>query len=118
MNLTPQAIVQTLSTIGKDIDDLTAKLIKAEQRHTELRREHRRAYAVAFLANKANLAGDKYTVNEREHLAFLATEDTGKAADVAEYEVQALKDELRAKRDRMEIGRSLSAVMRLEWGVS
>jgi hypothetical protein len=118
MNLTPQAIVQTLSTIGKEIDELTVRLVEAEQHHMEARREHRRAYAVAFLANKTNGEGKPYTVNEREHMAFLATEDTGGEADRAEYAVTALKDELRAKRDRMEIGRSLSAVMRLEWAGS
>ena len=118
MKLTPATVVQTLSTIGKEIDELTAKLVEAEYEHVTARREHRQAYALAFLSNKANNDGKPYTVNEREHLAYLATTETSEKFDLAEYKVTALKDELRAKRDRMEIGRSLSAVMRVEWASS
>jgi hypothetical protein len=117
-NLTPATVTQTLSTIGKEIDELTARLVEAEAGFLEARRKHRKAYALAFLNFKMGEDAKPYTIAEREHLSYLATEDTLLAFETAEYKVTVCKDELRAKRDRMEIGRSLSAVMRTEWSAS
>jgi hypothetical protein len=117
-NLSPAAIAQTLAGIGKDIDDLTARLVTAEGRALELRREHRRAHALAVLKHKVNPEGKAYSVAERDSLAFLDTIETLTVWEQAQYEADSTRDELRAKRDRLEIGRSLSALVRMEFGAS
>ena len=117
-NLTPAAIAQTLAGIGKDIDDLTARLVNAEGSALALRREHRRAYALAVVNNKCGPDGKPYTVAERDAVALLATQETLEAYELAQYAADSARDELRAKRDRLEIGRSLSALVRMEFGAS
>jgi rRNA processing protein Krr1/Pno1 len=117
-NLTPAAIASTLASIGKDIDDLTARLVEAEGNALALRREHRRAYALAILKHKVGPDGKAYSVAERDALALLDTQETLEAFEVAQYAADSARDELRAKRDRLEIGRSLSALVRMEFSAS
>jgi hypothetical protein len=117
-NLTPAAISNTLATIGKDIDDLTAKLVQFEGDALTARREHRRAYALAILKHKISPDGKPYSVAERDALALLDTQDTLTAWEIAQDAADSTRVELRAKRDRLEIGRSLSALVRMEYSAS
>lgn len=114
--LTPASVMNTLASIGKEIDTETEKLKAADWAEREARRNFRRANALAILANKIDsMTGKPYPVIEREALAFLATEEEMTAHDIAEYNLQAIKDELKALRDRLEIGRSMSPIMRMEY---
>jgi hypothetical protein len=113
--LTPASVMSTLAKIGREIDDTTEKLKLADWEEREARRTYRRAYAVSILANKIDESGKPYTVNEREAIAYLATEEEQHLLDVAEYNLQSTKDELKALRDRLEIGRSMSPIMRMEF---
>lgn len=117
-DLTPASVLATLAGIGRDIDKLTEDLKKAEWKEREAKRVYRRAEAVALLSNKCDANGKPYTVQEKEALALLATEEESGAWALADYELQSIKDELKALRDRLEIGRSLSPIMRLEYGIS
>jgi hypothetical protein len=114
--LTPASVMNTLAVIGKEIDTETEKLKAADWAEREARRNFRRANALAILANKIDsMTGKPYPVIEREALAYLATEEEMTAHDIAEYNLQAIKDELKALRDRLEIGRSMSPIMRMEF---
>lgn len=117
-DLTPASVLATLAGIGKEIDTMTEKLKVAEWEERQAKRVYRRAEAVALLSNKCDANGKPYTVQEKEALALLATEEEAAAWDKADYALQAIKDDLKALRDRLEIGRSLSPIMRLEYGLS
>lgn len=114
--LTPATVVNTLAQIGKDIDAATEKLKEADWAEREAYRIYRRAEAVSLLSNKCDANGKPYTVQEKEAMALLATEEESLAWGKAAYNLQVVKDELKALRDRLEIGRSMSPIMRLEWG--
>lgn len=107
-NLTPAEIISTLSRIGKDIDDATADLAEADRKVIMARRKYERAYAESFLATEGAMEVRKYT-------ARLATDDDNFALELAEQEQRAVTGRIRALRDRLEIGRSISALVRMEW---
>lgn len=107
-NLTPADVVQTLSRIGKDIDDATEDLAKADHKVMMARRDFERSYAQTFLNTEGAMEIRKYT-------ARLATDDLNFVLECAEQEQRAIMGKIRALRDRLEIGRSISAIMRMEW---
>jgi len=107
-NLTPAEVVQTLSKIGKDIDDATEALAEADKKAMFARRDVERSYAKTFLNTEGSMEIRKYT-------ARLATDDENFVLECAEQEQRAIVSKIRALRDRLEIGRSISAIMRMEW---
>ena len=107
-NLTPAEVVATLSRIGKDIDDATDDLAEADRKVILARRDFERSYAQTFLTTEGAMEIRKYT-------ARLATDDQNFVLECAEQEQRAIVSKIRALRDRLEIGRSISAIMRMEW---
>ena len=107
-NLTPADVVQTLSRIGKEIDDATDDLSEADRKVVMARRDFERSYAQTFLNTEGAMEIRKYT-------ARLATDDLNFVLECAEQEQRAIVSKIRALRDRLEIGRSISAIMRMEW---
>ena len=107
-DLTPAVIANTLSRIGKEIDALTVQLETLDRAETMARHEYRHAFNKAFLVAEGS-------VDARRALAEVQTDDLELAWSIAGVALRSAKDELRALRDRLEIGRSLSAIMRLEW---
>lgn len=116
VNLTPHSIVNTLTEIGKKIDEVTAALPDLELAEVNARHEFKMAYARAFLSGGVDENGQKVTESVRRAHSELATSELAFAADVASVKLRHKRDELKALQARLEIGRSLSAVMRLEWG--
>lgn len=109
-NLTPQQVINTLSNIGKLIDRGTEDLTRLDAEAVQARAAYKTAYASVFL----NAEGS----NEiRKQQAELQTADLSMAMEAAEQQVRAASANLRALRDRLEIGRSLSPLLRLEWNV-
>ena len=114
--LTPASVLSTLATIGKEIDTMTDTLRPLGEAEVEARLTYKRAFNVAMFKNKVDLDGKPLTADLRRakcELDTLELEATWKAAELA---LQEAKDKLKALRDRLEIGRSLSPIMRLEWG--
>ena len=109
VELTPAAIVQTLSGIGRELDAKAAEVEQLDADHVALRAAYRREFARAFLAAEG-------AMDARRYQAELATADLFAEVELAEQVLRAGKESLRVLRDRLEIGRSLGAVMRLEWG--
>jgi len=107
-NLTPAEVVTTLSQIGKDIDEATDDLAEADRKVVMSRRRYEVGYARTFLSTEGAMEIRKYT-------ARLATENENFDLECAEQEQRAIVAKIRALRDRLEIGRSISAIMRMEW---
>ena len=107
-NLTPADVVQTLSRIGKDIDDATEDLAEADKKSMLARRDSEKSYARSFLTTEGAMEIRRYT-------ARLASDDESFALACAEQEQRVIVSKIRALRDRLEIGRSISAIMRMEW---
>lgn len=106
--LTPLAIVETLSRIGKELDAQAEEVEHLDEKHVAAKVAYRKAYAHAFLTADGSMDIRRYVAEEK-------TVDEFQAMEVAEQVLRAGKESLRVLRDRLEIGRSLGAVMRLEW---
>jgi len=108
-NLTPHEVISTLSQIGKDIDEATEDLAEADEAVVSARRAYERNYARTFLETEGAMEVRKYS-------ARLATDDEAYSLELAEQKHRAVVAHIRALRDRLEVGRSISALVRLEWG--
>ena len=108
-DLTPAAIVHTLSTIGRELDAKADEVEALDAAHVALKAEYRREFARAFLTAVGSNDVRRYTAED-------ATAELYARMEGAEQVLRAGKEALRVLRDRLEIGRSLGAVMRLEWG--
>lgn len=108
MELTPAQIVSTLSQIGRDLDAKAVEVENLDRLFVSAKAEYRVAFAEAFLTAEGS--------NEvRRMLAEVQTAELHFAMEAAEQVLRAAREGLRTLRDRLEIGRSLSAVMRLEY---
>lgn len=107
-DLTPAAVVATLSQIGRDLDDKADEVERLDLEHVQLKAEYRRSYARAFVQATG-------AVDVRRYTAELETAELFEQVELAEQVLRAGKESLRVLRDRLEIGRSLGAVMRMEW---
>lgn len=108
VDLTPATIVNTLSDIGRRLDAQAEAVEELDQQHVELKAAYRKAFAVAFL-------GAHGSNDVRRYTAEVETADLHREVELAEQSLRAAKESLKVLRDRLEIGRSLGAVMRLEW---
>jgi len=108
-NLTPHDIIQTLSRIGKDIDQATEELSRLDAQVVGRRRVAEVQFAEAFLNTEGAMEIRKYT-------AKLSSEQANFELELAEQEHRAVVAHIRSLRDRLEIGRSISALVRMEWG--
>jgi hypothetical protein len=109
--LTPLSVVRTLSQIGLDLDAKADEVEQLDQDWVRLKAAYRGAYARAFM-------GAVGSVDVRKYTAEIETADLLLEAELAEQVLRAAKEALRVLRDRLEIGRSLGAVLRMEWGNS
>ena len=108
-NLTPAEVIRTLSTISREIDELTVELTRLDEAAVRARQEYKVAYARAFLTAEGAMDIRRYTADDE-------CADLQLASEIADQQHRAAVTQLRALRDRLEVGRSLSALMRLEWG--
>lgn len=107
-NLSPGDVTRTLSTISKEIDETTAELADLDLAAVKARAALGKAHAKAFLSAEGSMDIRKYT-------AELEVADLKFAAEVADQELRACNGRLKALRDRLEVGRSIGALVRLEW---
>ena len=109
--LTPHSIVTTLSQIGRDLDDKADEVEALDETFVRLKAHYKRSFAAAFI----RAAG---SADVRRYTAEMETADLLLEMELAEQVLRAAKEALRVLRDRLEIGRSLGAVLRMEWGNS
>jgi hypothetical protein len=110
-NLTPQQVVETLSQIGRDIDDQTDNIAELDEAAVRARVAYKVAHAEAFLRTEGSMDLRRYT-------ADYVTRDKLLDLELAEQQHRAAQSQIRALRDRLEVGRSISALVRMEWGSS
>lgn len=106
--LTPAAIVSTLSQIGRELDIKADEVADLDETHVRLNGAYKSAFARAFMGAEGSVDARKYT-------AELQTADIALEVALAEQVLRAGRESIKVLRDRLEIGRSLGAVMRLEW---
>lgn len=108
-NLTPAQIIETLSRIAKDIDEATDDIARLDGLAVRARSEYKTAYARAFLTCEGSMDIRRYT-------AELDTAELHLSSELADQQHRAAVSAIRALRDRLEVGRSLGPLIRLEWG--
>lgn len=110
-NLTPQQVIETLSRIARDIDEATAEITRLDEEAVHARAAYKTGYARAFLEAEGAMDVRRYT-------AELLTAATYLDHELADQKHRAAVSQIRALRDRLEVGRSLGPLIRLEWGQS
>lgn len=110
-NLTPQQVIETLSKIARDIDEVTDDIARLDEEAVRARATYKTEYARAFLGAEGSMDIRKYT-------ADLSTADSHLHHELADQKHRAAVSQIRALRDRLEVGRSLGPLIRLEWGQS
>jgi hypothetical protein len=108
-NLTPAQIIDTLSQISRDIDDVTDDIATLDEEAVRARAAYKVAYARAFLGAEGSMDIRRYT-------ADLETSGEALESELAEQKHRAAIGSIKALRDRLEVGRSLGPLVRLEWG--
>lgn len=108
-DLTPAVIVNTLTAIGKEIDSMPDLIEALDEDEVQKKAAYDRAYRAVFLTSEG-------AMDLRKAVADEAAADQRLEYELAGVRLRAAKEQLRVLRDRLEIGRSLGAVMRLEWG--
>ena len=108
MNLTPGEIVATLSKISKEIDEQANIVADIDMEATEKRVTYKREYYKAFLVAQGAIDLKKVTAEHQ-------TIDLFRDAEYSESSLRAAREKLKVLRDRLEVGRSLGASMRMEW---
>jgi hypothetical protein len=117
-DLTPASVLATLARISKDIETQTRLLRTMDEEETRTRHAHRRAFNVGLYVNKLDEEGKAYTADIRRALAQDGAQELEVEWEAARINFQEIKDELKMLRDRLDVGRSLSPIMRLEYGQS
>lgn len=106
---TPASVVATLSSIARQIDEKAAEIAVLDAQAVEARQAYRKAYARAFLSSDGAMDVRRYKAEED-------TADLALAAELADQVLRAGREALRVLRDRLEVGRSVGSIMKMEWG--
>ena len=106
--LTPARVIETLTTIGRELDAMP-DLIEALD-DAEVRAQHaaKQAYRKAFIETPG-------AMDLRRVVADEAAADLALAADWAGVQLRAARTQLSVLRDRLDVGRSVSALVRMEY---
>lgn len=107
-NLTPASLIQTLSGIGRALDEKSAEIADLDETHVRLKATFKREFAREFLTTPGSNDVRRYTAEQN-------TADLNLDVELAEQVLRAGRESLRVLRDRLEIGRSLGALLRTEW---
>lgn len=105
--LTQVSLVKTLTGIGRDLDAAAVEIERLDAVAVQKRVDYKRAYAKAFLTSIGSMDMRRYEADEQTAQALLD-------AETADQVLRAAKENIRVLRDRLEIGRSLSALLRME----
>jgi len=108
VELTPATIAATFTSLAKAIEEKAGEIEALDAEATRQRVKYKQAYAQWFLTTQG--ANDV-----RRYTAEAATSDLLLNFEIAEQILRAAREQMKVLRDRLEIGRSMSAVMRMEW---
>lgn len=105
---TPSSVVAALSLIARQIDEKAAEIAVLDAQAVEARQAYKKAYARAFLSSDGAMDVRRYRAEED-------TADLSLSAELAEQVLRAGRESLRVLRDRLEVGRSVGSIMKMEW---
>lgn len=105
--MTPSDIAATLINLSRELDALVREYKALQEAAAAAKRDAVKAEAAAYL----QAAGP---VEERKRLAAVEASDAVFASDLAERQVLASREAIRALHTRIEVGRTLSATTRDE----
>lgn len=108
-DLTPHDVVANLGRISRELGEKAAEVEALDHHATDLRHEYKRAW------NRAFLTSEQSSDTKRKIEADVTTEQLSYRADMADQTLRAAKEALNILRDRLDVGRSLGAIMRMEW---
>jgi hypothetical protein len=106
-DLTPNEIAKRLVALGRQMYAKVAELRELGEVAANAKKDAKVAYARAFLSAEGPM-------DVRKQEAELAAADARLRADIAEQEVSACKEALKAIHAMIDVGRSLSATTRDE----
>lgn len=101
-------IVSELSKIGRELDALSREIDRLDHDCVFAWSEHRKAYAREYINGQGS-------VEDRKQAAVLEVEEQRVIAESADQILRAARERIRVLRDRLEIGRSISAARRSEF---
>lgn len=107
-DLTPAAVIQTLSDIARQIDAKADEIAELDREATVTRQEYKKAYARAFLTADGAMDIRRYKAEE-------ATADLSLQAELAEQVLRAARARIAVLRDRLDVGRSVGSIVKMEW---
>jgi stage V sporulation protein SpoVS len=105
---TPASVVAALSAIAKQIDEKAAEIADLDRAAVLERQAFKKAYARAFLSSDGAMDVRRYKAEED-------TADLALSAELAEQVLRAGREALRVLRDRLEVGRSVGSILKMEW---
>lgn len=113
---TPLSLVQDLAQIVRELRECGYKLAKLKRETVEKKHVFAVSWAKAYLAagSVTDAAGKKPTVPAIEAKATLATADEQLAADLADAELEIIRQRIRILEREIEVGRSALVVFRAE----
>lgn len=106
--LTPSQVAATLQAIGRELDAMPNLLETLDD--TEVRAQHaaKQAFRKAFMEAQG-------AMDLRKVIADDAAADLQLAADLAGVQLRAARTQLGVLRDRLEVGRSVGTLVKLEY---
>lgn len=111
MELTPATVVEQLGRISRQLEEQSEEVERLDAEFTASRIRYKRDFAHAFLTATGS-------VDVRRYTAEIATQQQFAEMEIAEQVLRAGREGLRVLRDRLDVGRSLGAIMRMEWSGS
>lgn len=107
-DITPGQILAQLSQLAHELQNQASKIEELDTEFITKRAYAKRTYAEAFLRAEGAMDVKRYQ-------AELASSDATWQMDLAEQVLRAAREQMRVIRDRIEIGRSMNAIIRMEW---
>lgn len=110
-DVTPDQVIAQLKYLASELGK-QANLIKEQDLDfIQKRAFYKRTYAEAFLRAEGSNDVKRYQ-------AELASADASWQMELSEHVLRDYREQMRVIRDRVEIGRSMNAIVRMEWAAS
>jgi len=107
-DLTPGDLIKTFNDVLSQLDATRKEMAQADSAVVEKRAKYKHAYAKTYL-------GLDGSVENRRQTTDLITHNLRVELDQAEAVLRAHQEAIRMLRDRLEVGRSLSSILKMEW---
>lgn len=107
-DITPDQVLAQLSYLASELQSQANKIEELDLDFITKKAFAKRTFASAFLRAEGSNEVKRYQ-------AELASSDAYWQMELAEQVLRAAKEQMRVIRDRIEVGRSMNAIIRMEW---